>query len=132
MYLNVCLYIIMILHFIFICFLGLTPFFGPNWMMSIYLLIGPFLMAHWYCNNNTCAMTIIEYKIREKIYGPTKRGDCFMSRLIDPIYEINQNHPAYANVFYFIITILCAVCAYKLITRYRRSELKDIYDFYRK
>jgi hypothetical protein len=132
MYLNVCLYVIMILHFIFICFLALTPFFGHNWLMAIYLVIGPFLMAHWYCNNNTCAMTIIEFKIREKIYGPTARNDCFMSRLIDPIYEINQKHPQYESTFYIIIIILCLICAYKLITRYRRGEIKDAYDFYRK
>ncbi len=122
----------MILHFIFICFLAFTPFFGYNWLMFIFLIVGPFIMAHWYYNNNTCALTIIEYRIREKLYGPTNRNDCFMARLIDPIYEINQNHPHYESTFYLIVILLCIICAYKLITRYINGDLKDIYDFYTK
>ena len=132
MLLNIFLYVIVIVHFLLICFVIGAPLFGRNWIIALHLIIVPFIVLHWYLNDNTCALTVAEYKIREQLYGYVDRSQCYMAKLIDPIYDFKKNNVHLSVFLYTIMFSLSSISVYKLFSRVKSGELKTIYDFYQK
>jgi len=64
---DILLKVITALHIIYILFVVITPFTNSNYFLLLHSITIPFMMMHWVCNDNTCVLTLIERKIREKI-----------------------------------------------------------------
>lgn len=94
--------IIALLHLLFIIFVVTTPFVTDNpFFLLYYCLILFFVMIHWYLNNDTCVLTIIESKLRGK-----KDTETFMGRLIKPIYNISSKEIQYFSVALLLFAFL--------------------------
>lgn len=75
--------LIKLIHWFVFLFIILTPFFGNDYLMSMHLLIVPFIMLHWATNQSVCALTEIE-----KIVTGTKRDEeTFFGKVVGPVYK---------------------------------------------
>jgi hypothetical protein len=126
------LYLINVLHILIVLFIVVTPFLNTNWYLLCHVIIVPFIMLHWATNNNTCALTIAEYYLREIITGkPVERQQCFMSRLIDPVYDFNKNNKDISIFLYIFSTALFGLSLSKLIMKRRSGEIKTWWDLFK-
>ena len=125
------LYLIIALHTLLVLFIVLIPFIGKNYLLFLHIITGITILIHWIANNNICSLTIIEYKLREIITKkPVNRQDCFMARLIDPIYDFKKNNHNRRIFLYTVLIGLTLFSAYKLRRNYKEGKLKNIFDFY--
>jgi len=94
--------IIAFIHLLFIIFIVTTPFVTDNPLILLYYcFILFFVMFHWYLNDDTCVLTIIESKLRGK-----KDTETFMGKLIKPIYNITSNEIHYFALFLLVYTFI--------------------------
>lgn len=120
----------MMIHIMLILFVVITPFFGNNYLLLLHLIIVPFVMMHWFVNDNTCVLSIIEMKIREKIgYGYDNRTECFTCNIIDPIYDLRANYDNYSTFIYIITFSLWCVSFSKLYYKYCDGQINSFEDF---
>jgi len=90
------------LHFLLILFMTVTPFVTDHPLaLMYYCYISFFIMLHWYTNNDTCVLTIIESKLRGK-----KSNDTFMGKLIKPVYNVTSREMHILTIGLFIFAIL--------------------------
>jgi hypothetical protein len=118
------------LHMLFVLFVVLTPFFGTAYFLLMHLIIVPFMVAHWYVNDNTCVLTLIEQHLRKKIYGTSDPMDCFTYRLIAPVYDFKKNNQNMSGVIYTITIVLWLYTVTRLYRRYKQGKLACLYDLY--
>jgi hypothetical protein len=121
--------LIVILHFIFVLFVILTPFIGNNYFLVLHAFIVPFMMLHWVTNNNTCALTIMEKNLRKKIYGIEPDPDeCFSYRLIAPVYDFKKNNDDLSTIIFLITIALWLVTIFRLYRNYKNGKLSSLED----
>jgi len=78
--------IIALLHFALVCVIVYAPFAKDKRFAVFYILIMPFLFWHWSINDDTCALTELEYRVR----GIEKK-ESFFHKLISPVYKMEEN-----------------------------------------
>ena len=128
---SLALVIITILHIIVILFVLITPFTNYNYFLFMHAIIVPFIMLHWYLNNNTCSLTIAEKEIRKRMNGGSKDVDddeCYTYKFIAPIYDFNKNHEEYSNFIYILTSGLWIISLYKLYTKFNNGSIKSFTD----
>lgn len=76
--------IIFILHILFLLFMLIAPFTNNISTLILYAVIVPCLWIHWWTNNDICALTLLEKKIR----GVSDKNS-FMYNLVSPVYKAN-------------------------------------------
>ena len=91
---------IQIIHISLLVFVFLTPFFGDEYMLSLHLVIIPFIMLHWLTNQTVCALTELEKIVRggcvetETFFGqvmaPIYKDESFIGRVIAPVYKFKD------------------------------------------
>jgi hypothetical protein len=124
--------LITVLHLIVLIFIVGAPFSNSNYLLLMHIMIVPFIMFHWYLNNNTCSLTLAEKFIREKTYGQDiKDNDCFTYQFIAPIYDFNKNHEDYSSFTWFITFGLWLVSVYNLGNKYNSGQITKFEDFYK-
>lgn len=112
---QIILYLIMVLHFFVVLFIVVVPFVGNVNLLFWHSVICPFIMAHWYLNDDACCLTQMEKGLRLKIYGtPPNEDDCFTCRFINPIYNFRANNMSYSAVLYGVTSILWLISVFKL------------------
>ena len=77
--------IIKLLHLLFGLFVLYAPFAKNKQYVLLYVLMMPFLFWHWSINDDTCALTEFEYRLR----GIQKK-ESFFHNLISPIYKMEN------------------------------------------
>lgn len=123
------LYLIVILHFMFVMFVILTPFVGNNYFLLLHAVMVPFMMVHWYTNDNSCALTMMEKNLRKKLYGvEPDPNDCFTYNLIAPVYDFNKNNTDMSIIIYLITFGLWGYTLARLYSNYRNGKLSKLDD----
>ena len=123
------LYIILAMHVLLMLFILLVPFFGSNYLLTMHFIIVPFIILHWVVNNNTCALTIMEHKIRETMTGTVcDVNDCITYRIVSPVYDFNKNYNNFSSIIYIITISLWLISAYRLYSKYKSGEIRSIID----
>jgi hypothetical protein len=128
---SLALVIITILHIIVILFVLITPFTNYNYFLFMHAIIVPFIMLHWYVNNNTCSLTIAEKEIRKRMNGGSKNVDddeCYTYKFIAPIYDFNKNHEEYSKFIYILTSGLWFITLYKLYGKFKDGSIKSFTD----
>ena len=116
---EILLKIILIIHMTIVIFIVLTPFINSNYL----------LLLHWLMNNNMCALTLMEKKIREKLSGSLNaKKECFTCKIIEPIYDFKNNYKERATFIYASTTILWLISVSRLYYKYKIGEIKHIKD----
>ena len=93
--------IIRIIHGSLIIFLLGTPFFGDASMLSLHLLIVPFIMVHWLTNQTVCALTEMEKFLR----GKQKDDETFFGQVVGPVYKFKTQKEENLFVWTLLITL---------------------------
>jgi hypothetical protein len=94
-------------------------------------MIVPFIIFHWVLNNNMCALTLVEKKLREKITG-TKNAEkeCFSCKIIEPIYDFKNNYKDRAKFIYASASLLWIISMVRLYLRYKNGHIKSYKDLF--
>jgi hypothetical protein len=66
------------------------------------------LKVHWYANDDTCALTLME----QKLTG-VKKSESFVNQVVNPIYKISDKDTR--NISSFATDILLIVILFKLV-----------------
>lgn len=127
---NILLNLILVCHFLVVCFVVFTPFFGCNYLLLLHAILVPFIIFHWLLNDNTCVLSTIETKIREQMNGglPVDRNECFTCGLIDPIYDFRSNYDTYSTIIYIITLLLWSISVGKLYLGCKSGSISSFYD----
>jgi len=126
---NITLTLIIIIHTLFVLFVILTPFIGSNYFLLLHSIILPFVVAHWVMNDNSCFLTLLEQKIKSKIYGtPINLNECFTSKLIHPIYNFKASNEQFTISIYLITIILWLISIGKLLYQYKNGQINSLGD----
>ena len=126
---EIMLYLIVILHFMFVLFIVLTPFIGSNYFLILHAIMVPFMMGHWYTNDNNCALTMMEKKLRKNIYGiEPDPNDCFTYNLIAPVYDFKKNNNDMSSIIYIVTIALWGYTLLRLYSNYKNGKLSKIQD----
>ena len=127
---EILLKIITLLHVLFVLFVILAPLFDSNYFLFLHSIFIPFIMLHWICNDNTCALTLIERKLRKDILKQTDDEDCITCRLIEPVYDFKNNYKRFSNIIYAITIGLWIIATSKLICKYKFGLIKGWRDIF--
>lgn len=122
--------IIIICHLFIILFIILAPFSNSNYILFLHSIIIPLIVMHWILNNDVCSLTLMEKKIREKLYGKQNISKCFTCKIIEPVYNFKDNHKKYDKLLYVVVSILWIISIYKLYYKYKIGEIKSIVDLF--
>jgi hypothetical protein len=113
-----------------------VPFLATdNNILFLHVIIVPFMMAHWFANDNMCTLTVIEKHVRKQVYGNgenAKTENCFTCRLIEPIYDFDKNFDNFQIFVYIFTACLWFGSLYKLYLNYKNGRLKSIRDLFTK
>ena len=124
---------ITVLHILLIMFILFAPLHNSNYILFLHSIILPFIMVHWYLQDNTCSLTLLEKAIRYKINGDKSISDedCFTCRIIHPVYDVTKNYKEF-NMFLYCITIaLWLASSLQLAYKYSNGNIRNIYDLVR-
>ena len=113
---------ILTIHTLCAAFVILTPFIGTNYFMLLHFIIIPFIVLHWYIEDSTCALTLIEYNIRKYCYGKARRTDCYMAKIVEPVYDFKKDNIEYVYPIYIITFALWIITIMKLVKNYKKSN----------
>lgn len=107
-------WLVRILHAAFIAFVVLVPFMSRTvGFLVIHAMLVPFLYLHWFLNNDTCALTLLECYLRG---CPQDRS--FVYNVVGPIYNVD---PRYVNAVTRVLPlILWCVTLYRIRGMYCR------------
>jgi hypothetical protein len=108
--------IIRLLHGIFILFVLFGILSNDPMLLILYLFTLISLQLHWYLNNDTCFLTIVE----KAITGRTD-SESFMHQLVSPVYKITDQRLAYfSKIGVWILIALTLLKFWRLgLTPYR-------------
>ena len=121
--------LITILHILVVLFFVLIPFTNSNYLLVLHSIIVPFIIFHWIVNNNTCVLTILEHKFREKLTGQKiSSNDTFMGRLLNPIYDFKKNNETRKYFIYGSAITLWLLTLYKIHKKRLNGEISCIDD----
>ncbi len=120
-------------HALLVCFVVISPFINSNYILFMHAVIVPFIMFHWIMNNDTCALTLMEKKLREKISGKKQeivKEECFTCKIIEPVYNFKNNYKAMSKMIYFFTTVLTLISMSKLFGRYKCGKIRKFNDIF--
>ena len=124
--------LITVLHILVIFFVTMAPFLDSNYLLTMHIIVVPFIMLHWILNNNTCSLTVAEKFIREISYGTISDDkDCFIYQFIAPIYDFNKNHENYSKFIYSVTIILWLISIYNFNNKILKGQIKSFNDLVR-
>jgi len=82
--------LVTLLHTLFVIFVVITPFTNSTYLLFLHFVVIPFIIIHWLLNNNTCALTLMEKKLRKELYKIEDDNECFTCKLIEPVYDFKK------------------------------------------
>lgn len=128
---EILLNLIVLIHISVILFIIIAPFTNINYILFLNAIIIPFIMFHWYLNDNTCALTLLEKHVRSKISGKAVvDDDCFTCKIIHPIYDFKKNHSQFTVFIYTTVIILWLITVFKLYYKYKIGQIKNWQDLF--
>lgn len=111
-------------HILLVLFTIIAPFIDRPGILLLHIVHIISLLTHWYFNNNSCCLTLLEKLITGK-----ETADTFMHKLISPIYDISET--SLNNIVWVVTLSLLLMSSYKLykyLNSLEKIELIDIFD----
>lgn len=95
---------IKILHILIILFIIGAPFSNDPRILIVHVSSCISLIVHWYFNNDTCCLTLMESYLSGK-----KKKETFMGRLISPVYTLDESTTSKVTYYSTIVLMLISV-----------------------
>jgi len=74
---------IWLIHMLFVALNVVAPFSGSDILLRYHVVMMPFLYVHWMTNDDTCALTIMEERVR----GLKTKKESFFHKIVSPVYK---------------------------------------------
>lgn len=104
------------LHIILVVWMCSIPIVGGIAQLLLVEVGYILLFAHWFCMNDTCALTLLEQHLR----GVTKH-ESFMQSLVGPVYAISDGR--FGRLVWTVSVCLFVVGAVRLYSKLQRTYL---------
>lgn len=118
------LHIISLIHILTVLFIIGVPFSNSNYLLLLHGALVPFIVIHWYINDDSCILTTIEKQyVNNDI-------NCFTCRIFEPVYNFVDDNKTYSQLIYTITILLIFMSIYKLTCKYRDGEIKNWRQFF--
>jgi hypothetical protein len=111
---------ISLFHLLVIVFVLLAPFSETPYIQILHVTLCITLFVHWAFNNDTCALSIIESKLRGLDYN-----DSYSYKFIAPLYNISETD--WSKIVWIITGVAMTISLYKL---YHSEKLKQAWECY--
>ena len=111
---NVC----WLLHMLFVLWVIVVPFTNNEPMLVLHLIVMPFLWFHWWMNDDTCALTLMERHLRG-----VPSEESFFHNLVSPVYKIKDKDIQVAS--WWLSVLLWLVTVSKVLKR--PQMIKDVF-----
>ena len=111
---------ISVFHLMIIIFVLLAPFTETPYIHILHVTLCITLFVHWAFNNDTCALSVIESKLRGLDYT-----DSYSHKFISPLYNISESE--WSNFVWIITVIAMSISLYKL---YHSKKIKQAWECY--
>ena len=92
---------IKLIHLLVFLFLVVAPFTGSEYLMSMHLLIVPFILLHWATNQSVCALTEME----KLVTGKKCDEETFFGKVVGPVYKFKTQKEENLFVWTAMITL---------------------------
>jgi hypothetical protein len=115
--------IIWLLHLLFVLWVLITPFTNSEPMLILHLIMMPFLWMHWWINDDTCSLTMIEMKLRGLEYGTEDAQKSFFYNLVSPVYRIQDGDVR--SVAWLLSLLLWLITLTKVVKK--PTMIKDVF-----
>jgi hypothetical protein len=137
--------VVRIIHIAVILAVLLGPFYATGVNLTLYAIMIPFIVLHWYTNSNVCALTTLERYLRRgkvqssnDVAGTAPQGaddgapevtECFTCDLIEPVYDLHKGMPGFSsNGIYVITLILWLIAAFKIRNSYQSGGVMALLE----
>jgi hypothetical protein len=127
---EILLKLITLIHVIFVLFVVIAPFINSNKILFMHFIFVPFMIFHWILNDNTCALTLMEKKLKEHMGRNTDKDECFTCQIIEPIYDFKKNNADLSSAIYFITIVLWILSGGHLYLRYQNGIINSFTDLF--
>ena len=91
------LVIIRAVHLFIVLFMTFGVFCNDKSIIGVHTIMALNLLVHWFLNDNTCALTIIENKLTE-----TNKEESFIHKIVSPIYDIGDTNKIVTIITLFL------------------------------
>lgn len=91
--------LVKVLHTAFVFLNVVAPFSTSQDLLRYHVVIMPFLYLHWITNDDTCALTLLETRLRG-----VPNHQSFFHSLVSPVYKFRAS-----NVVWFLSLVLWIV-----------------------
>lgn len=86
--------VIFAIHIAVVLFFVITPFlpvetYGP--LLVLHAISTVFIWFHWWLEDDTCALTVMEAQLRGMTFEEAKSGKSFFHNVVSPIYKIEDD-----------------------------------------
>lgn len=128
---DILLKIVSLLHVLFVIFVIVTPFINSNYFLMMHIIFLPFMMLHWFCNDNTCILTVVEKYLKRKLYGKIDEEECLTCKLIEPVYDFRKNYAQFTVIIYTITILLWLISVGRMTYKYKSGEITSYIDLFK-
>lgn len=105
------------------------PFTPSPYFVMLHTIFVPFMILHWYTNNDTCVLTTAEKYLRD-VKTKDDEKDCYTCRLISPIFDFRKNYDKFSKTIYGITIGLWLMSSVKLYLMFKRGSVKTVVDLF--
>lgn len=118
-------------HTAFFLFILLAPLVNSNYLLTLHLIFVPFILAHWFTGDNTCAVTLVERGIRRMKDGDEYDDDsCLSCKVIEPVFDFPKYFPKLYKFLIILGLSLWSVTAFKIYNKYKSGEMRSFMDIF--
>lgn len=110
--------LIYIFHLGVVLFILFSPLFNEPSILILHIAFSFTILVHWIANNNICALSLFESKLRGIPYTQS-----FSHMLIGPIYDISNTTLCYIS--YIVVILLLIYSIYILINHDKWIKAKQ-------
>jgi hypothetical protein len=107
-------------HLFIIIFVLAAPFSTAPYILILHITLGMSLLVHWAYNNDTCALSVIESRLRGLDYTQS-----YSHKFISPLYNISQTQ--WSHLVWTITIVAMCISAYKLYQSDRPRKAWECY-----
>ena len=103
--------LVRIIHVLIVVAALVVPFVNDDTLLSAYVFLIPFLWAHWLMNDDSCALTALECRLR----GLESDGESFIYSVVSPVYKIQDDQVK--TMAWGVSLVLWCVAVYRVRQR---------------
>jgi hypothetical protein len=108
--------VINIFHKIFILFMLVAWMSNDIYHIILYAVTLLSLKTHWYTNDDTCALTLLEQQ-----FTGVEKNESFINQIVSPVYKIKNETTE--KISHYFVNIMSVVILFKLYTHPKASGL---------